>query len=246
MHNLAFKALGYSGCYNRYLLEDGSKLKESFLALGLKGANITVPHKEEAFKACDEVDDFALKVGAVNTIILKNNKLYGYNTDASGFLESIKEFREFKKILILGAGGSAKALSVLLRESGYEVEIINRSESKLSYFKDLNFKTYSFETFEAKKFDIIINTTSAGLQDNALPAPFEIVTSLLKDAFVCIDIIYGKETPFLRLAKEQKKITKDGSDMLLYQGVKAFEHFTQYQFNNEEITKAMKKAFIIS
>ncbi len=246
MHNCAFKALTYDACYIRYHLSDGSRLREKFFELDLAGANITVPHKEEAFRACDELDEFALKVGSVNTIVKRDGKLYGYNTDATGFLKSIEEFKDFKKILILGAGGTSKALSVILRDNGYEVEILNRSQARLTPFIALGFKTYSFDTFSMTNFDIIINTTSAGLSDNSLPAPLDILTLLFDKATICIDIIYGKETPFLKLAKEAKKITKDGSDMLLHQGIKAFEHFTQYHFDSQEIHDAMKKAFILS
>jgi len=92
MHNLSFQGLEYNGIYTRYKLEDGSTLKQKMLSLNIEGANITVPHKEHAFNACDELDAFAQKVGAVNTIVNKNGKLYGYNTDAPGFLKAISEF----------------------------------------------------------------------------------------------------------------------------------------------------------
>ncbi len=108
MHNLSFQGLGFDGCYTRYLLEDGTKLKETFFNLGLKGINITVPHKEHAYNACDILDPFAKKVGAVNTIVEKEGKLYGYNTDAPGFLKAISEFKDIKNISILVAGVKAQ------------------------------------------------------------------------------------------------------------------------------------------
>ena len=96
MHNIVFKNLGIKACYTRVLLEDGDKLKEKFLSLGLSGANITVPHKEVAFRACDEIRGFAKKVGVVNTIVLEDGKLIGYNTDADGFMFAISEFSDIK------------------------------------------------------------------------------------------------------------------------------------------------------
>jgi shikimate dehydrogenase len=243
MHNLVFKGLNYNGCYGRYLLKDGKELKSKFLELGLKGINITVPHKEEAFKACDYIDPFAKSVGAVNTIINKNGKLYGYNTDALGFLKAIEEFKDIKSVLFLGAGGTAKSTSVILRDNGYDITILNRSSKRLESFIDDGFKTYTFKDFKPKEFDMVINMTSAGLEDQSLPAPKEILEVVLKSAKVCVDVIYGKETPFLNMAKSLKIPTKDGSDMLLYQGVIACEYFMDNMYHFNEIEPLMLKAF---
>jgi len=243
MHNLAFKSLGHKGCYGRYLLEDGTKLKETFFTLGLKGANITVPHKEEAFHACDVLDSFAQKVGAVNTIVKKEGKLYGYNTDAPGFLKAISEIENIRTILILGAGGTAQSTSVILKESGYSVSILNRSQKRLTYFSERGYETYTFENFKSTAYDMIINMTSAGLEDDSLPAPKEILEKIIPQAKACVDIIYGKETPFLKLSKERNIPTKDGSDMLLHQGVIALDYFTNGRYAQNDIEHYMKKAF---
>jgi len=243
MHNLAFRGLGYNGCYGRYNLEDGSKLREKVFELKIKGANITVPHKEEAYLACDELDNLAEKLGVVNTIVRRGKILYGYNTDALGFLKAIEEFGDLKKVLFLGAGGTAQATSIVLRDAGFDITILNRSANRLESYKERGFRTYTFEDFKIESFDLIVNMTSAGLKDDSLPAPKEILTELIPKAKACIDVIYGKETPFLKLAKEYKKPTKDGSDMLLYQGIIAFEYFTDKQFSFEEIEKYMRRAF---
>ncbi len=245
MHNLSFRGLDYDGCYARYKLEDGTKLKNTFFALGLKGINITVPHKEHAYTACDILDPFAKKVGAVNTIVEKEGKLYGYNTDAPGFLKAISEFKNIKTVLFLGAGGTAQSTSRILRDEGYEVTLLNRSEGRLEKFKEAGFETFTFDDFQAKDFDLVINMTSAGLEDDALPAPKEILEKVIPRAKACVDVIYGKETPFLKLAKAYDKPTKDGSDMLLYQGIIAFEHFTEQKYTFDEIERHMKKAFIL-
>ena len=243
MHNLAFQGLGYDACYTRYLLEDGNTLKETFLNLDLKGVNVTVPHKEAAFQACDVLDPFAQKIGVVNTIIKREEKLYGYNTDAPGFLKAISEFKEIKTVLFLGAGGTAQSTSSILRDEGYEVTLLNRSVGRLAKYQKEGFQTYTFETFKPQAYDMIINMTSAGLEDDALPAPKEILDIVIPKAKACVDVIYSKETPFLKLAKSYKKPTKDGSDMLLYQGIIAFEHFTQYKHTFDDIKLHMQKAF---
>ena len=245
MHNLSFQGLHYDACYTRYQLQDGGKLKSTFFSLGLKGINITVPHKEYAYSACDVLDPFAKKVGAVNTIVEKEGKLYGYNTDAPGFLKAISEFKGIKTVLFLGAGGTAQSTSSILRDEGYEVTLLNRSEGRLERYKQEGFETYTFENFIPKPYDLVINMTSAGLEDDSLPAPKEILDSVIPQAKACVDVIYGKETPFLKLAKSYNKPTKDGSDMLLYQGIIAFEYFTDHQFNFDEIEPHMKKAFIL-
>jgi len=244
MHNCVFKALKYDACYTRTHLLDGTKLKETFFALGLSGANVTVPHKEAAFNACDEVRGFANTVGVVNTLINENGRLIGYNTDADGFMYAIQEFKNIQKILILGAGGTAKALSARFKQEGIEVSVLNRSEGRLSYFKDLGCKCFTWDTFELEKYDLVVNTTSAGLKDEELPAPLEIIQNVLQNSNYVGDAIYGKLTPFLQLAKEKGMIYKDGADMLLGQGVLANELFVNAALNKEDIKTQMQKSFL--
>ena len=246
MHNLSFQGLNYNAVYTRYKLEDGSQLRQKFFDLNITGANITVPHKQHAFEACDELDEFAKKVGSVNTIVKKDGKLFGYNTDAPGFLKAISEFKDIKTVLFLGAGGTAQSTSVVLRDAGYEVTILNRSAGRLEYYHEKGFETFTFETFKTNKtFDLVVNMTSAGLEDESLPCPIEILNKVIPNAKACVDVIYGKETPFLKFAQKQNKPTKDGSDMLLYQGIIAFEYFTEHQFTFNEIKQHMQKAFIL-
>ena len=243
MHNTVFKNLNYPACYTRTHLLDGTKLKETFFTLGLSGANVTVPHKEAAFKACDEVRGFAKKVGVVNTLVEENGKLIGYNTDADGFMYAISEFKNIKNILVLGAGGTAKALVSRFLEDDVKVTVLNRSASRLEYFKTLNCKCFTWDDFEVKKYDLVVNTTSAGLSDNNLPAPTKIVNALLENSNYVADAIYGRLTPFLSLAKEKNITYKDGADMLLGQGVLANELFTNSKLKKEDIQREMQKSF---
>lgn len=240
MHNSAFMAFGINSCYTRYLLKDGKSLKNRFLNLNLKGANITVPHKEDAFLACDEIRGVAKKIGAVNTIVLEKDKIIGYNTDALGFMESIKEF-DFKNALILGAGGTAKAIAEIFNEKKIDFTIINRTQKRLKEFQKKGYRCYSWQEFKIESFDLIINTTSAGLDNSSLPLEKEKLLNLFDSAKFAVDVIYGKETPFLSLAKKRAIITKDGKDMLLYQGVLAFEIFTNFKYSKDEIKEYMQK-----
>ncbi len=243
MHNYLFKTLHVDACYTRVHLTDGSQLKETFLSLGLYGANITVPHKEAAYEACDEVRGFATTIGVVNTIILENGKMIGYNTDADGFMEAIKPFGAIKSVLILGAGGTAKALVNRFLQNKYKVTVLNRSAQRLTYFKDLNITCDTWESFTCKDYDLVVNTTSAGLKDDLYPAPKAQIEEILSHTSFVADAIYGKVTPFLELAKDKNIIYKDGADMLLYQGVLANHLFCDKQFDLDTTAKIMKKSF---
>jgi len=244
MHNHVFKSLGFKGCYTRIQLKDGSRLRETFLALGLSGANITVPHKEAAYKACDEIRGFANKVGVVNTIVNENGRLIGYNTDADGFIYAIKPFGTISSVLVLGAGGTSRALTERFKEEGMDVTVLNRSQGRLESFIAAGFNTATWENIEIKPYDLIVNTTSAGLEDENLPAPIEILKPLLEKASYSADAIYGKVTPFLKLSAELGITAKDGADMLLGQGVLANNYFTEERYSLEEIERYMKESFL--
>jgi len=246
MHNLLFQTLGIPACYTRLKLDNGAQLKEKFLALNLDGANVTVPHKEAAFNACDEHDEFATKLGVVNTIVRRKNSLIGYNTDAPGFVESIKPLSTIHTILILGAGGTTQAIAPALKAAGFCVSIANRSKKRLLPFAP-HYQTYTHDTLALDgSFDLIVNATSAGLSDNSLPLQEEKLTPLMRQAKQCIDIIYGKTTPFLMLAQSLHVPTFDGSSMLLYQGALANMHFIPHHTATlQERVRIMQKSFLL-
>ncbi|MBE0513424.1 shikimate dehydrogenase [Sulfurimonas sp.] len=243
MHNSVFKHLNYKACYTRVHLADGSKLKETFFSLGLSGANITVPHKEAAYEACDEVRGFAKKVGVVNTIVNENGKLIGYNTDADGFMFAIKEFGTIRNILVIGAGGTAKALCARFIEDNIKVTVLNRSQSRLVYFKELGCECFTWDNFTIGEYDLVVNTTSAGLKDEDLPAPLELIDKILDNSSFAADAIYGKVTPFLQLCKNKNITCKDGADMLLAQGILANELMVKNELKTEDIKNYMSKSF---
>jgi shikimate dehydrogenase len=240
MHNAGFKQLKIDANYSKTHLKDGSNIKNIFLSNQFIGANITVPHKETAFKNADEIKGLAKKIEAVNTYINDNGKVIAYNTDAPGFMKAIEEFKDIKKAIILGAGGTAKAIAVAFHEAKIETTVLNRSTNRLDFFKKLNCKTYSWDTFECENYDLVINSTSAGLKDNDYPAPLKIIENIFENGKFAIDCIYGKITPFLKLANKKNIPNKDGEDMLLYQGVIAFELFTDTKAD-KYLVEAMRK-----
>ncbi len=243
MHNSAFSGLRLDGHYGRYLLEDGDDFRKRVLGLKLSGCNITLPFKEYAFRACDEIDSLALKIGAINTIVLENGQLKGFNTDGEGFCESIQNLRDLDTFLILGAGGSAKSIAFSLQARGKRVLVANRSEERLLFFKDAGFDVSTFENLKYESFDVVVNSTSAGLNDEALPLKREVILPLFSGAKLVYDCIYGKETSFLKLADEIGVDRKDGKEMLVNQGVLAFEIFTNIKDRRESIKKYMLRAF---
>ena len=245
MHNFAFQSLNEKSCYTRILFENSNNFKEKLLKLRVAGVNITVPYKEIAYQQCDEVVGIAKKIGAVNTVIVKNEKLIGYNTDAPGFLEAIQKF-DFKNILILGGGGTAKALSEILNERKISFAILNRSKERLEYFKKKGYLAFCWKDFINNSYDLIINTTSAGLEDRHLPAPPYLLKKIFEKARFAYDAIYGKETPFLQMAKEYNLQTQNGETLLLYQGVFAFEIFTDYQYQTNTVIQLLKKGLKLS
>lgn len=228
LHNSAFKALKIRGFYGRYLLES----HQAFLnlkSLRLKGANITVPYKETALKSCDEVFGIAHKICAVNTLVFEGEKILGYNTDALGFYQCIEPLH-LNNALMIGAGGSAKAIACILREKGISATIINRSKERLENFAQAGFQTATFENFiPQENYEIIINTTPVGLISDSLPLDCAVLTSLLSSAKLAFDLVYGIETPFLKLAKSLNIPRSDGKQMLINQAILAFEIFMESQ-----------------
>lgn len=240
LHNKALQEFNIEGEYTKTHLEDGSKIKEIFLK-NFDGANVTVPFKEIAYQLCDEVRGIAKEIGAVNTLVNEDGKMVGYNTDAPGFYKCIENL-SLKSALILGAGGSSKAISFYLKEKNIDVTVVNRSEEKLEIFKEKSFKTYTHKTFQAiDEYDIVINTTSAGLTNNSLPMPEDLIERTLNKTKFVYDIIYNVETSLLKLADTLKINHSNGKDMLLNQAVLAFNIFFNNSLDEDKIEQSMKK-----
>jgi len=243
MHNNAIKCLNLSGIYTRYHLKNPNILKAMFLKLRLDGANITLPFKEQALEIADVKDEFAKNIGSANTLLLKDSKIYAYNTDATGFLKAIEEFKDIKKAFLLGAGGTARAIAYALKSKNIDVYILNRSEKRFANFKGYHCELY--ENLTHFDCDLIVNTSSAGLNDETLPCDKRILEKILAKSSYAFDVIYGKKTSFLKLCKEHGIPCKDGTNMLLWQGVFAFELFFGVK-DREEIKKAMEEALNLS
>lgn len=242
IHNAVFNKFLSNYRYIRTKLENGADLKNEFTSNKISGASITVPHKEIAFKICDEVRGVAKQIGAVNCIVKENGNLIGYNTDVYGFLDSIKNFTDIKKVLIIGAGGTAKALVVGFLEKKLDIHLVNRSEKRLKSFQNFPITTFSWDNFEISNYDLVVNVTSAGLNDSNFPISKNILEKIFDNSKYAVDVIYHK-TPFLKLAEKKGLKIQDGSLMLVYQGVLANQLFTENKIPKDDIETTMFKAF---
>ena len=241
MHNAAFNYLGLDAQYIKHHLLDGKTIKEVFLANNYSGANITVPHKIDAFENADCIEGLAKEIGAVNTYVLENGKIKAYNTDAPGFMKAIEEFKNIQSAIILGSGGTSKAIAVAFKHANIKTTVLNRSNNNLEFFENLGASTFTWDDFLCSRYDLVVNCTSAGLKDDNTPTPKEMLHNILDHSRYAIDCIYGKMTPFLQMAKEHNLPCKDGEDMLLFQGVLAFELFTNTKVDNK-VVEVMRSA----
>ncbi|GMT38257.1 Shikimate 5-dehydrogenase [Helicobacter bizzozeronii] len=250
LHNAIFLALeqtlGFKGNYQRILITEGNLLGQTFLELGLQGANITSPFKQVAFSLSDAIKGLAQNLGAINTWVLEKGKLVGYNTDIEGFYLPLKEpLQTLDKppaqitALILGAGGSARAVACALHAVGISISVLNRSEAKLDFFKAQDLPCFTPHNFKPQSYDLIINTTTAGFIDDNLPCDRKLLGALFKQARIAYDLIYHKPTPFLQLARQHGLITLDGKAMLITQAALSFALFCHHQVPLDQILEVM-------
>lgn len=234
MHNAAFKALGLDGIYVQLPVKE-EKLKDAIYglsALGFKGFNITIPYKKKVMEYLDEISEEAVSIDAVNTVLVKENQLSGFNTDTYGFEESLKKYEidlTNKKVMLIGAGGVAYACSYIINKKNPSRFIITDTiEEKAKKLAQI-YQADRISPQEVEKLtqesDIILNATPVDLQDKILP--------LMKEGSVYYDINY--KFP----AKEQKGVkVVNGSLMLILQGARAFKIWT----GQDAPVEVMKKA----
>ena len=204
-------------------------------ALGFSGCNVTIPHKRAVLNLLDQVDPVAARIGAVNTVVVQDNgALSGFNTDAYGFLASLRDVREdFKAsagpIVILGAGGAARAVVVSLLDDGArEIRVANRTlerAQELSRIDSSRIRVIDWGERNAALDGaaLLVNTTSQGMVDYP---PLDLVLDALPRTAVVSDIVYNPlETPLLAAARRRGNTVVDGLGMLLHQAVPAFEAF---------------------
>ncbi len=206
--------------------------KKEFEAL-----NVTIPYKQTVIPYLDEIDAQAKAIGAVNTIVNKNGKLYGYNTDYAGFMETIRYFNIDvcdKKVIVLGNGGASKAVIAVLKDLKAKEIILVK--------KNLSEETITYETCYRLHHDaqVIINTSPVGMSPHVHDCPIELSYFKLLESVV--DVIYNPlNTPLLLAAKEKGCKTANGMVMLVAQAIRAIEHFNQINLDTMWIDRLYKQ-----
>ena len=230
MHNSAFAHIGYNGVYLAFNVKDRDLASaiSGIKALGIKGASITIPHKVAVVEFLDEVDEKALKIGAVNTIVNRDGKLFGYNTDCLGATDALLEKTGIKDkdVVILGSGGAARAIGFGIVSEGGRLTIsgVLKDEGE-NLAKDLGVDYYHLSEFRNIDCRILINATPVGMTPDTEAMPIQ-SEDLNKD-MVVMDIVYNPiKTRLLKEAEDIGCITVDGASMFVYQGAAQFEMWT--------------------
>lgn len=246
MHNTAFAHHDIDAVYLPFAVHPDhiEMAVKSITALHICGVNVTIPHKQAVMAWLDELSPEARLIGAVNTIHLQDGRLHGHNTDGIGFLRSLEEVGSEvagQTVMLLGAGGAARAIAVQLCLSGIRrLYLANRTPTRadeLAAFLKQNLPHTDISVVSMGEVslaahlphtDIVVNATSVGMHP---PAPMVLpVTELGPQHLVC-DIVYRPlHTPLLQAAQRQGARTVDGLGMLLHQGAKAFEIWTERTF----------------
>ncbi len=240
MHNHAFAKLGMDYVYIPFQVRP-DQLKgavEAIRSLNLAGVNVTIPHKQAVLPFLDQISPIAKKIGAVNTIINNDGKLLGDNTDAPGFLESLKEDGRIdpkkKRVLLIGAGGTARAMAISLAAAGIsKLVIANRTADKakeLSVWVDklgAKLECYPVKLSadslkeELSDSDLLVNATPSG--SDFMPSDFH---RFLSPNFFVFDAVYAKNTSLVAAAKSAGVPALGGMGMLIRQGALSFSLWT--------------------
>ena len=244
MHNAAFFHLGLNIAYLAFRVEEAGVAASAIRKLGFRGASITVPHKEKIIPHLDEVDETGCTIGAVNTILCREGRLYGSNTDWLGVVQPLEQITglEGKRGLVLGAGGAARSAIYGLHRNNTQVLIMNRNEARGQRLADeMNCTFVPWQAWDQFTVDLVVNATTVGMspsQDQSLvPAHW------LQEGMVVLDMVYRPlRTRLLRDAERAGCDCLSGLEMLLFQGVAQFEIWTGKAAPVEVMRRALKQA----
>ena len=259
IHNSAFEATNTNGVYLAWEV-DATELAETVANIRryqMYGINLSMPYKEQVIPYLDQLSEEACLIGAVNTVVNREGTLIGYNTDGKGFFKSLPSFKiSRKRMVLLGAGGAAKAiLAQAILDGVSQISVFVRSSSiektrpyleKIQNATGFRVDLFALEDVQdlqdsITQADLLVNATSVGMDGSSQPIPTSIV---LPEKLMVADVIYQPfETPFLKWARNQGNQSINGLGMLLYQAAEAFELWTGKEMPTDQIWELLKQKY---
>ena len=259
IHNSAFEATNTNGVYLAWEV-DAAELAETVANIRryqMYGINLSMPYKEQVIPYLDQLSEEACLIGAVNTVVNREGTLIGYNTDGKGFFKSLPSFKiSRKRLVLLGAGGAAKAiLAQAILDGVSQISVFVRSSSmgktrpyleKIQNTTGFRVDLFALEDVQnlqdsITQADLLVNATNVGMDGSSQPIPTSII---LPEKLLVADVIYQPfETPFLKWAKEQGNQSINGLGMLLYQAAEAFELWTGKEMPTDQIWELLKQKY---
>ena len=259
IHNSAFEATNTNGVYLAWEV-DATELAETVANIRryqMYGINLSMPYKEQVIPYLDQLSEEACLIGAVNTVVNREGTLIGYNTDGKGFFKSLPSFKiSRKRLVLLGAGGAAKAiLAQAILDGVSQISVFVRSSSmektrpyleKIQNATGFRVDLFALEDIQElqdsiTQADLLVNATSVGMDGSSQPIPTSIV---LPEKLMVADVIYQPfETPFLKWARNQGNQSINGLGMLLYQAAEAFELWTGKEMPTDQIWELLKQKY---
>jgi shikimate dehydrogenase len=242
MFNAAYQHLSLNILHIPFTVVDIKNAIAGIRALNIVGSAVSMPHKEEVMKYLDKIDPTAKKIGAVNTIANTNGVLTGYNSDWIGAIEALKEVTDLKNknVVLIGAGGAARAIAYGLKESDSKVILFNKTQEKgkrLADEFDLEFGGSLDKIGKIDDYDILVNATSAGFHNGNESVVEE---EALKENKIVMDVVFvPTETKLLKLAKKKGCRVVPGYRMLIHQALFQFELYTDKKAPFEVMEKAL-------
>lgn len=232
MHEAGYRALGLDWRYVPFEIDE-ARLGDALSAmrtLGIRGFGVSMPFKLLVAARLDKLEPTAGRIGAVNTIVNDEGTLVGHNTDWLGAVRALEEARSLAgaRVLVLGAGGAARAVAFGLRERGAFVSLSNRTHARaLELGGELGVDVVAWEHRERlQEFDVLVNASSLGM--NTIDPASPVSENALHGDLVVMDIVYKpRDTELIRAGKKRASMTIDGGRMLLHQAAAQFELYTQ-------------------
>ena len=243
VHNAAYKYHSINYLYKAIKVKDLNSAIKAVRTLGIKGASISMPYKEKVMKLLDKVDPLANKAGAVNTILSKNNKLIGFNTDVYGAYRALKYLRlkSSDSVLILGAGGVARAIITALKKMKIkDITITNRNYSKSKKLaNDMKCKYLIWSERNSVNMIVLINATSLGMVNNEkIPLDINSITNFNKVMDV---VVRNKDTMLIKEAKRLNMSNVSGIIMTFYQAMEQYKIYTGFKAPIAKMVEAYNK-----